>query len=833
MEADAPLDLETVWRELDALAVVNEVKIDHVVDRSRGTSHKRVICTVWCCANHTGDDRQPSVKCNKSTCPDIEHAMRDLRVKILEKHAGCLQAAETARLAAEAPATRGLMDPFKALMAKAGAERAERLALAAEKKAVALRAEAVAAWAALDVQSGKRQRVDLEFWKPWLVQQQGESAYGATQISSWTVNEWRAYEDDEQERRAVEIEPLEKEPLAPRGGAEGYLHHPRRGLLGVLRSWARGSRTHVVRMVLALIGSEHGFGIEDDVRKALAGGSLRAAETDAKIVDRVVAALAALQQDGTKAARRQYHIILGACAPERVKERAHGFGRRVWARLRVPRGRRAATQEQAANGEPGRPFASLQAQLKREVMDAVVAVAAQPWKVGDAAVANGQPCTLTEIRGQGCKVEFRMGGVYEEITYLQMDGKAGGKSNARLRRPAPTLEPEPRAIRSDAITLITMGLVRAYVEERCARSPHQRDGVCRRVATHLKEEAQALILTETRDELFEGFQAKHQTVKLSRAKFYEILPWELKEAYRETCLCSHCENLMLYMQSLKVVAKEVLGPLALCDECEEQELPPPPPSNETDGALVDGDNDDEPTSTDPATAREPPDPKLKALLDVISCPLKSQLMSALVCGGNVGAAKKECVEGDCRDCGMKRWWSGPKGYRREVVEYVPGPNQGKLKPGLPAAWHHQLRWERLAKGAGKEKPAEGSKEAQQASAKEPLRETVHGSVVALLDEFENRISKKAVMHRRVRLDTAMAAKALRQNAWLGMLLSDYDWAENGVLELARQIQSEYWSLVAYSLFISITSYLIPSSWKDRTSELAKGMEVTVLDMSVY
>jgi len=40
-----------------------------------------------------------------------------------------------------------------------------------------------------------------------------------------------------------------------------------------------------------------------------------------------------------------------------------------------------------------------------------------------------------------------------------------------------------------------------------------------------------------------------------------------------------------------------------------------------------------------------------------------------------------------------------------------------------------------------------------------------------------------------------------------MLLSDYDWAENGVLELARQIQSEYWALVAYSLFISITAFL--------------------------
>jgi hypothetical protein len=60
------------------------------------------------------------------------------------------------------------------------------------------------------------------------------------------------------------------------------------------------------------------------------------------------------------------------------------------------------------------------------------------------------------------------------------------------------------------------------------------------------------------------------------------------------------------------------------------------------------------------------------------------------------------------------------------------------------------------------------------------------------------IPKKAVVHRRVRLDMVMAAKACQQNAWVGMLLSKYDWAENGVLELARQIQSEYWSLGSYS-----------------------------------
>jgi hypothetical protein len=63
--------------------------------------------------------------------------------------------------------------------------------------------------------------------------------------------------------------------------------------------------------------------------------------------------------------------------------------------------------------------------------------------------------------------------------------------------------------------------------------------------------------------------------------------------------------------------------------------------------------------------------------------------------------------------------------------------------------------------------------------------------------------------------------------WPGMLLSDYDWSENGVIEPKYQIQSEYWSLTHYSLFISITSYLIVDVWLNRRSLLSVGTEVTV------
>ena len=82
-------------------------------------------------------------------------------------------------------------------------------------------------------------------------------------------------------------------------------------------------------------------------------------------------------------------------------------------------------------------------------------------------------------------------------------------------------------------------------------------------------------------------------------------------------------------------------------------------------------------------------------------------------------------------------------------------------------------------------------------------------------------------HRHLVGDAKAKAKQRDRGFWPGMLLSDYDWSENGVIANARQIQLEYWSLTHYSLFISITSYLVVSAWVDRCSELSKGSEVTV------
>ena len=48
-----------------------------------------------------------------------------------------------------------------------------------------------------------------------------------------------------------------------------------------MQSWARGSKAHVVSMLTTLMGADHGFGVEAEVREKLAGEQLREAKTDA------------------------------------------------------------------------------------------------------------------------------------------------------------------------------------------------------------------------------------------------------------------------------------------------------------------------------------------------------------------------------------------------------------------------------------------------------------------------------------------------------------------------------------------------------------------------
>jgi hypothetical protein len=456
MDCEPCGDLAEEFALLDAQPVVDKVRIDTVKDRSRGIEKRRVICTMWCGSTHaSGDLKQPSVMCNQTTVPNVEHALRALRRKIVAQHADCLAAAETTRAAAAGPCTRPPPDALSALMAagkkQQAAARAEAAIKAVTERRDAARqqlADAELELAALTAAAGdsqlpaaKRQKqLELERWQ--------------VATGHWTQQQWSEYEAGEQARRSVEITGLAAQPLAPHRGVDGFLQHWRRGLVGAVQSWARGCKAHVVSILMTLIGADHGFGVEAEVRDELAGEQLSKAKTDAYIVDRAVAALATLKLCGTEQARQEYHIVLGALAPVPAAHanKASGMARPVADRLKVRRDRRARTKKQEDAGEQGRPFAFHQATIRRVAFDAAVQEAKEPLCVGDAVLAKGQLGTLKAIDGSACTIEFRAGEVSAQISYREMDGRARGKGNARVQRPVPSLAPGSRETRSDGIT---------------------------------------------------------------------------------------------------------------------------------------------------------------------------------------------------------------------------------------------------------------------------------------------------------------------------------------------------------------------------------------------
>ena len=136
---------------------------------------------------------------------------------------------------------------------------------------------------------------------------------------------------------------------------------------------------------------------------------------------------------------------------------------------------------------------------------------------------------------------------------------------------------------------------------------------------------------------------------------------------------------------------------------------------------------------------------------------------------------------------------------------------------------------------------------------ETLKETVQGSIVKLLDDYEKHVAPQSVRHKFDRYKTALVSKMAHQNFWPLWLKSDYDYPENGEILDPKQLQSDYWKRVYYSLFMTITSFLIlkvgavpltpppigparasltlpaprAQVWLNMESALAKGTEVTV------
>ena len=625
----------------------------------------------------------------------------------------------------------------------------------------------------------------------------------------WDQERFLDAERKTQQRRSVRISASAKH-VKLRKGKHGWRHNSRQGLIGAVRYWAAGSRSNVVKMLLGLIEE---FDVAEDIRKVLFLKARRQAETDTFIVNQLVAVLEILKGCKSEQQRREFRLLLASVAPPRADEGdVHGMARRVAARLCVRRGRRSLKQG-------GRPFAFDGSMDQRKTFDLAAAkfrVPAGPLQPGQQRSLVAEPLqpgerVLTQNNGEaelarftpngGCVLIFRVGDVFKEVTFTVCFGK--GKGSAGLRRIPPTLVAPLRVIRCDAISYATRKAIHDHIATVAPTSPHTRDVMRRRVGPFLVEEKPAFIQSDTEEALFELFRKAEPDVKIQLAQYKKELPWNMKKAYRSTCL-DRCEvNFDWHRQGLGV-AMEILAPLLS-------------PSTE------DAEGEDE------AEAR-PTDPLLQELAQFAQLTSRTEIGNQLVCMPALVAPGDErlgdstaqcCLDGQCR-CGFKRFWSN--GLRPKYLQRNEDGTE-TLRDGVSPLWGRQMSWDTIKPGGdGNGDSAEDS----------DLRHTVSGTVHEFLDACES-VHYGWVPHRFHGVQSKKAEKESERNLTPCKLKNDSDWSENGEIVVKMQMQSEYWSIKHYSLLISITSFLVSVAWIDRKLPLKAGAEVTVqpADAPIY
>ena len=604
----------------------------------------------------------------------------------------------------------------------------------------------------------------------------------------WDHETFRRVETATKNRRAVPVTSVGLTGKPFRKGQLGPIKHPRHGLAGAVQYWANGSRQNVTTLLMKLI--RH-FGVEASIREQLGRKEARDMETYEYMINRAREVIDASKPCSTAEQHRQYLFGLAFFAPPHSeKGDTSGMGNRVAAVLRVTPGRRSN----------GRPLAFYRAQDMRAAFGARLADLYVPMQqVGETVLCRGQLATLSSYDSATgrCEVTFSYEDSKATVQYASRYGR--GRGSARLQRPPALLLPPPRERFKGRVTKETREHVRETFELVCATSPHQKDKRRRRLSRHIFQTAQAMIQTLPLHEIYRIFQKTYPLDKLGWTEFRRLKPWNLIKAYRETCLCRCCELFRLFVQALQVVGK-LLEPLVRKPD-----------------HLEDAQGDD--AEAEAANlAAEAADPDLLWLVNFCKAETKSEMANMLVCGGCLETAKPDCINGKCRSCGFAKHWS--RGLRPRLVNMEKESNDlGKLLDGVQPVWEHEVRYEVL-KSSGST-PSDGSNED-----KDTLRARCVAPVVRFLDTFEE-ASVKFPAHRHLIGDTKAKARRRDRYFWPGMLLSDYDWSENGVIANARQIQSEYWALTHFSLFISITTYLVVKAWLDRRSRLSVGMEVTV------
>ena len=436
-------------------------------------------------------------------------------------------------------------------------------------------------------------------------------------------------------------------------------------------------------------------------------------------------------------------------------------------------------------------------------------------RIGEKVSCRSSPEALVKTIGQNGSVTVQLLPFETEKTFPSF-------SSGKIRRYEPSLDNYYRATRFDTTPTHIKTTIEEFFRRHVPISPNKSDIVKRR---HQKYKAQfetrqAMLRYQTMNELWHQFIEDHpematgmQNVKQPNTApmiFRCNAPWEMRKANDSGCLCKDCE-------SFHLLRRGVLGACVAIDKVLER----------LEVSVV--------GSTDVGRMHA----YLTVIKDVIGTPSKYDTIvkclkpclnsDKLEHASSVCLNKKVCVK-----CGFRQWWSN--GLKQFLFNDDLTINDDSTLAGeewtqpdidwrcfssvaTPTVASHAEEVSNNDQGGDDYQPI-------QMNSRTLCQATKRGTLVDFLDEFENQ-SEKHAYHRNLVSAERRAQILYERNVRPLIVKRDIDFSENGTLKDKRQIQSQYWVTIGYSLFVSIASWLMASVWNMTTGTLSMGDEVTV------
>ena len=352
-------------------------------------------------------------------------------------------------------------------------------------------------------------------------------------------------------------------------------------------------------------------------------------------------------------------------------------------------------------------------------------------------------------------------------------------------------------------------------------SPNKRDIVKRRHPQHpaMFETKQAMLQYQTMNELWQLFLNKHEEMGLLMQNpklpntapmiFHNNAPWEMRKAKDSGCLCKDCE-------SFHLLRRGVTGASAVIVKILERAKGILQPSIELQSSID----------------------YLSKIKDVLSTPsgyetIVKCLQPCLV-SKKLENADAVCLNGkSCKACGFRQWWSN--GLRKLLIGDDSTINQDSdicgdewLAPDIDWRYFSSVAKPTIVSQSNEDENEDNTDDYQptQNTSRTLCQATKRGTLVDFLDEFEAQ-SERHAYHRNIVSAEHRAQIQYNRNIRCFVVRRDIDFSENGSIKDKRQIQSQYWVTLGYTLFVSIASWLMASEWNKTTGSLCVGDEVTV------